>query len=111
MYKLNDASTIEEYNVYVANNSGGFGLAIVRLARAWAELMEEALAGGKVLADCWEESLSKADTEGVTGFMCGCAQKELVLFWVHGEELRRLYNGRVTAKLLLQGGESGEEEL
>lgn len=34
-----------------------------------------------------------ADTEGITGFMYGCAVNILAHVWEHGEELRRWHNG------------------
>lgn len=44
-----------------------------------------------------------ADTEGVTGFMYGCAVTQLYWHWVHGEELRRWHN------LDTQIGDEGEK--
>jgi hypothetical protein len=34
----------------------------------------------------------EADTDGITGFMYGCAVQAIAHFWVHGEELRCWHN-------------------
>jgi len=73
-------------------NSAPYGSAGVRYAEAWADLMEEEVDKGKSLAEVAEETSHKADTEGITGFMYGCAVSILSDVWVYGEELRVWHN-------------------
>lgn len=82
----------QEYANYVAANTDPYGRAVVLYSEQWAKLMEEALAAGEKLSGQWKFLSHKADKEGITGFMYGCAVQALAKFWVHGEELRLLHN-------------------
>ncbi len=82
----------QEYQDYIANNNDPYGSGVVRYAEKWAELMEASLAMGTELKEIAETTRGEADTEGITGFMYGCAVRGLAYFWVHGEELRRWHN-------------------
>jgi hypothetical protein len=94
-----------EYKEYVAKNSGdGYSKGVVDYAERWADLMEKALEtwrGGnelspasvmRFLVDNADKLSHEADTDGITGFMYGCAVSALAHFWIHGEELRRWHN-------------------
>ncbi len=87
----------------VKNNKDPYGKAGVDFARAWAEAMEREIDSGKKLADVAERTSHEADTEGITGFMYGCAVSILSQVWEHGEELRQWHN------LDTQIGTEGEE--
>lgn len=76
----------------VENNSDPYGKAAVDYTRRWAELMEKRIANGEKLEDIAKETSHEADTEGITGFMYGCAVSILSHAWEHGEELRRWHN-------------------
>ncbi len=76
----------------VAINSDPYGKAAVDFARRWAEMMENKITAGVQLKDCADELSHMADTEGITGFMYGCAVGILATVWEHGEELRRWHN-------------------
>jgi hypothetical protein len=92
-----------EYAEYVRNNSqNGYSFAVVTYSERWAGLMEEAIASGKAVSDVAEDASHKANEEGITGFMYGCAVQGLAHFWEHGEELRRWHN------LNTQIGDEGE---
>jgi hypothetical protein len=99
----------QEYQNYVdINQQGdddpiGYGRRVVTYGEEWAELMEIELAAGYKLEDFAEITSRKADTDGITGFMYGCAVSALSQFWVYGEELRRWHN------LDTQLGTEGEE--
>ena len=54
--------------------------------------MEEGIGDGKKLEDIAQATSHEADTEGITGFMYGCAVSLLSQAWKHGEELRRWHN-------------------
>jgi hypothetical protein len=83
----------EEYKHYQEINSAdGYSHACVTYGEKWAELMEAGLAEGKTVQEIAEPASREADTEGITGFMYGCAVAALAKFWVHGEVLRRWHN-------------------
>lgn len=88
----------KEYEEYVAKNQPdeedtvGYGAAIIRYAQAWGEMMEQQMNEGAQLHEIWSQCSHDADTEGITGFMYGCAVKELTHYWVHGEALRIMHN-------------------
>lgn len=77
---------------FVAINDDPYGSGVVRFAERWAEAMEAAMATGESLEDCAKRTSHEADTEGITGFMYGCAVAELSMSWVHGDQLRRWHN-------------------
>ena len=82
-----------EFNNFVEINShDGYSLAVVNYVKRWAELMEKEIAKGKRLIDIADKTSHKADTEGITGFMYGCAVSALSEFWEYGEELRKWHN-------------------
>ena len=98
------AGTEEKYAVYKAKNSNdGFSAGVVSYGEAWANLMETEMAEGKTIAECAKKTSHEADTDGITGFMYGCAVSALAHFWEHGEELRRWHN------LDTQIGDEGEK--
>jgi hypothetical protein len=80
------------WNDWVAKNDNPYGYACCQYAAQWANLMEAAMASGQSIADCAEKTSHEADTDGITGFMYGCAVIMLAKCWVHGEELRRWHN-------------------
>lgn len=51
----------------------------------------ELLRGDKIV-DIADSTSREADTEGITGFMYGCAVNALSQLWEYGEELRKLHN-------------------
>ena len=82
----------KEYNDWKANQKDGHGQAVFRYAEAWADAMEVGMKEGNSLTDIAEDLSHKADTEGITGFMYGCAVSILARCWEHGEELRQWHN-------------------
>ncbi len=87
----------------VKNNQDPYGGAAIRFTERWADLMEAKMAEGKALEDIAKEASDEADTEGITGFMYGCAVSTLAAVWEHGEQLRRWHN------LDTQIGDEGEK--
>ena len=71
---------------------GPYGQAGYRFAQRWADAMELAMAHGDTVAACYEDAGHEADTEGITGFMYGCAVSVLANVWKHGENLRQRHN-------------------
>lgn len=101
----------QEYTKYVADNSkDGYSRGVVDFAEQWAALMEARIAeletgnlaygvvGEHARVTGFAEAVQpqalshKADTDGITGFMYGCAVQGLAHFWKHGEILRRWHN-------------------
>lgn len=82
----------EGWEKTVAVNDDPYGKAGVSFAERWANLMEARIANGERLADIAQATCREADTEGITGFMYGCAVSILSKVWAHGEELRRWHN-------------------
>ena len=81
-----------EYKAYTEKNSDPYSHAVVTYTERWAELMEKAISDGKELEDIAQALSREADTEGITGFMYGCAVSALASFWIHGDRLRRWHN-------------------
>lgn len=98
--KLKDT---ESWQKTVEANQDPYGKAAVDFAEAWANLMEKHLENGEKLEDFAKQTSHEADTEGITGFMYGCAVFILSQVWEHGEELRRWHN------LATQLGNEGEQ--
>lgn len=97
----------QEYADYKALNADdGYGQGVITYSEQWAYLMEKAMADGKALADVADALSHEADTEGVTGFMYGCAVRGLSMFWLHGEELRRWHN--LTTQIKDEGERANE---
>lgn len=87
-----EKSDPEGWDTCVAANDDGYGACAVRYAARWANLMEKRMSEGSTLPDCADKASHDADTEGVTGFMYGCAVGILAKTWKHGEDLRRWHN-------------------
>jgi len=86
----------EEYQKGLDNNQDPYGKAVYTYAERWAELMEKDInACGDVTAAVianFEIRSREADTEGITGFMYGCAVHILSACWEYGEILRKWHN-------------------
>lgn len=82
----------------VDNNQDPYGKGVVTYAERWADMMEQEMAAGKPLAEIAQKTSDRADTEGITGFMYGCAVSTLSQVWEHGEELRRWHNLKTQIK-------------
>lgn len=74
------------------NSHDGYSAGVTRYAENWARIMQKRVAAGESVAEAAKASQFIADTEGITGFMYGCAVQALAAFWIHGEELRRWHN-------------------
>lgn len=81
------------YDAYkAANSTDPYSHCVVTYAEDWANLMEAGIACGQAIASIAQTTRDQADTDGVTGFMHGCAVSALARFWEHGEELRKWHN-------------------
>lgn len=101
------AKATDDWALGMKNNQDAYGHAVYRYASEWATRMEQAmtadfnwspvsLEGTSVVAEWLQENADRisheADTEGITGFMYGCAVSTLAGVWIHGEQLRRWHN-------------------
>jgi hypothetical protein len=91
MMKLKQG-TEAEYESYKSKNNDAYGGRVVSYGEDWANLMEKAMADGATVEQCAKATSREADTDGITGFMYGCAVPALSHFWEHGEALRRWHN-------------------
>jgi len=95
LFKKDKATEYQEgYN----NNLDPYGHAVYTFAERWADLMEREILKSDnpaAVIDAQAESLShEADTEGITGFMYGCAVSILSDCWLYGEQLRVWHNAQ-----------------
>ena len=63
----------EGWEQFVAINSDFYGSGVVRYAERWANMMEKEMEKGKSIIEIADATSCAADTEGITGFMYGCA--------------------------------------
>lgn len=86
----------QEYKDWYNKNSDEYGRACFTFAERWADLMETEIEKSddiiKCFADNADETSRKADIEGITGFMYGCAVSILSQCWEYGEYLRKRHN-------------------
>lgn len=78
------------------NNQDSYGRGVYDFAERWADLMENDI---KACGDAEQAILKyaekrnrEADTNGITGFMYGCAVGILSKVWEWGEILRKWHN-------------------
>ena len=67
-------------------------ITIIDYLERWANLMEKRIADGDEICGIAEQTSYEADTEGITGFMYGCAVNILSQLWEYGEDLRKWHN-------------------
>lgn len=88
-------------------NTDPYGHAVIVYAERWARLLEARISKGEVFKDIADECSHLADTEGITGFMYGCAVSILSSVWIYGEELRKWHN--ISTQLNNEGEKANEE--
>lgn len=97
----------QEYQEYRRKNSAdAYSFAVIRYTEKWADLMEERMATDNDITHFADQTSHLADTEGITGFMYGCAVSALAHFWQHGEALRKWHN---IARQLRDEGEKANQ--
>lgn len=87
----------QEYKDWYDKNSDGYSRACFTFAERWAEMLEQEIERSvenpqNVIINNADKFSYKADTEGITGFMYGCAVSILAEVWEYGEELRIWHN-------------------
>ena len=87
----------QDYKDWYNKNLDPYGHASFTYAERWAEMMENLIESStdepmKVIVDNADRLSHEADTEGITGFMYGCAVSILSHCWKYGEELRKWHN-------------------
>ena len=85
-----------EYDRGLANNQDPYGKAVYDFANRWADMLEAEIEKNndpeKVINELAKKTSHDADTDGITGFMYGCAVSILSDCWVYGEILRKWHN-------------------
>lgn len=81
-----------------AANQDSYGGAVMTYAERWARLMEVRMSRGEKIAAIADDCSTLADSEGITGFMYGCAVNVLSQVWQHGEALRLWHNLKIQIK-------------
>lgn len=92
----------ELWEDHVGCNKDGYGKAIIGYAIRWADMYEkeeaEEISGTRKITETFTQKMDRmsheADTEGITGFMYGCAVRVLKQFWIHGEAVVQWHNGK-----------------
>lgn len=86
----------KEYKDWYDKNSDGYSRARFTYAERWAELLEAEIDKSNDVMKCFVDNADRlsheADTEGITGFMYGCAASILSQYWEYGEYLRKWHN-------------------
>lgn len=87
----------QDYKDWLDKNTDPYGRGCFTYAERWAEMMENLIESStdepmKVIVDNADRLSHEADTEGITGFMYGCAVSILSQCWKYGEELRKWHN-------------------
>ena len=84
----------DRWNAWVENNKDPYGRHVITFAERWANLMEHDIniSGMSKAVRLFEDRSHQADTDGITGFMYGCAVQILSDVWEYGETLRKWYN-------------------
>ena len=86
----------QAYKDWYDLNSDRYSRACFTYAERWAEMLENEIdkTGDvrKAIIDNAKRLSHEADTEGITGFMYGCAANILSQCWKYGEELRKWHN-------------------
>lgn len=87
----------QEYKDWYNNNLDAYSHACFTYAERWAELMENVIENSedspmKVIIKRADDLSGIADTEGITGYMYGCAVSILSQCWEYGELLRKWHN-------------------
>ena len=87
----------KDYKDWYEKQSDGYGRGCFTYAERWAEMLENKIDNStestlKVIVENANTLSHEADTEGITGFMYGCAVSILSQCWKYGEELRKWHN-------------------
>lgn len=85
----------KEYKDWYDKNSDRYSRACFTYAERWAELLEAEIDKSNDVMKCFADNADRlsreADTEGITGFMYGCAVS-ISQCWEYGEYLRKWHN-------------------
>lgn len=78
----------QDYGILRENNTKDFYSAgVIDYLERWANMMEQEINNGATVAEAAVNTRFTADTQGISGFMYGCAVQVLCQFWEHGEQL------------------------
>lgn len=80
------------WKLWVDANTDSYGKGVVDFAERWGILMQEQMTNDILTKEIVDSCSNKADVEGITGFMYGCAVNMLSQCWKYGEQLRKIHN-------------------
>lgn len=107
--KFKDTNAEVEWKHAVEINShDSYGKGVMDFAQRWAELMEARIAKDELVFDMAQKTSDEADTEGITGFMYGCAVSVLAKCWFYGDHLRKWSNLDIAGPV--QGAAANESD-
>ena len=81
----------------VEKNKDPYSAECIKVAKAWAEKIEEYLSQDQELEVVAAKAFKEVDT-GITGFMYGAVVATLAGTWEHGEKLRKWHNKDTSPK-------------
>lgn len=87
----------KEYEDWKGKNDDPYSSCVFRYAERWAGMMEEGFLNSEdTISEFMEKNADKlshdSDTEGITGFMYGCAVSILSQCWKYGDALKEWHN-------------------
>ena len=104
--KIKESKTKEFEEMVETNSHDDYSKGTVDFAIRWAEEMETLLEKEEQngvhktpmkIGDVAKYAEKLADTDGITGFMYGCAMAILSKYWEYGEDLRIWHNSKFGA--------------
>ena len=92
-FEFKDEESKKMWELYCKINvDDAYGTTVISYIKRWALLMQNEINSGKKIADIAKDTSRRADIEGITGYMYGCAVAVLAQYWKYGEELRNWHN-------------------
>ena len=76
------------------NSHDGYSKGVIDYMIRWADMMEERVSNGEEINNIAEETSHRADSDGITGFMYGCAVNLLSKYWAYGDQLKNWHNSQ-----------------
>lgn len=92
--EFKDDEARNEWEKFVeVNSKDGYSYGVVEYAERWAKFMQYLMEKhNKPVWQIADKASYVSDTEGITGFMYGCAVNVLSQVWKYGEDLRKWHN-------------------
>lgn len=86
----------KEYSDWFDKNTDSYSRRCFTFAEGWAEKMENEISKNApyafvidIITECADRTAREEDTDGITGFMYGCACSILEQEWKYGDEFKQ----------------------